>query len=60
MSIASVIIMAIAWLVLVVGIIWYVNVGTRKGEINFLRGMGFIAACVAISGILMTIAYIVS
>lgn len=60
MSIASVIIMAIAWLVLVVGITWYINIGTRKGEIDFLKGMGFILICVVTSGILLTIAYIVS
>jgi hypothetical protein len=60
MNIASIIIMAIAWLVLVVGITWYINVGTRKGEINFLKGMGFILMCVVTSAILMTVAYIVS
>jgi hypothetical protein len=60
MSIASVIIVGIAWLVLLLGIIWYINYGTRHGEINFLKGMGFILLCVCISGILMTVAFIVS
>ena len=60
MSIASVIIVGIAWLVLLLGIIWYINYGTRTGEINFLKGMGFILLCVTISGILMTLAFIVS
>ena len=60
MSTASVIIVGIAWMVLILGITWYINIGTRKGEINFLKGMGFILLCVTVSGILMTIAFILS
>jgi hypothetical protein len=60
MSIVSVILMAIAWLTLVIGITWYINFGTRKGEINFLKGIGFLLSLVLISGILLTVAFIVS
>ena len=41
------------------GVCWYITIGTRRGEINFMKGLFFIASCIGLGMFLLTISFLI-
>jgi hypothetical protein len=52
MSIASIILFGIAWLIMMGGVVYYILVGS-KGDLNPLKGFLFILGCVSVGTFFM-------